>query len=363
MPINAGNVVPVDPTLRANFYKNNPQWFGSPERTPESYQGIGGEGLLNFLSAIATSGASIIPLVLGSLKNNSGGNVPGLSFGNTANSNILGLPGGGNNGGIDFSKILSTLSPELLKVLFPNGIPGSGTSNNNNPSSNTNQPQGNNGLMNILLPILATISGGLSNRSQQTTTGQTIGPSTTTTSPTYTTTGATTSQTNPNITPGMQSIIDNLTNSLNSLLTKDPDLTGYGATQIGEINNSYKNLQESRRSELAARGITGPAAENALGSIDNQRFGETVGIRNQLPLLSNQLRQQAITSAATALGSIPHGTTTQNSGQTNTSSGGTVTNSGQTNTGFTNTRGNVLGGATSGLTEILALLYGMGAFK
>jgi hypothetical protein len=177
-----------------------------------------------------------------------------------------------------------------------------------------------------------------------------------------TTSGTTTGSTvTPNINPlaagGYQAISDKYMD----LLNKDPNLTGYQAEQTEQINRQSDIQKQQLRENLAARGITGPAAETAIANAEAQRFGSTINLSNKIPLLARQLMENTMGNAGGFYHGIPVGQTT--AGTTTSTTGGTTGQNqwGSTQQGGTVTTGvNPLSGLFGGAGNILALLSGMG---
>lgn len=141
------------------------------------------------------------------------------------------------------------------------------------------------------------------------------------------------------------------------MLGQDPDLKGYEANQFSDINRQSSQLGETQQGLLASRGITGPAALNAQTGLDNQAFAQKIGIHNQIPLLAQQMQQNLMGQAGGFFNSIP--TDTYTTGYT---SGASEENQTGESTGTQTNPGNMLGGLFGGMGNLLAFLYGRGAF-
>ncbi len=177
--------------------------------------------------------------------------------------------------------------------------------------------------MKFLLPILAGGAGALSNR-----------PSTTTG----------TSSTTPNLPQNAQDLRSSIIGQYQDLLGKDPNLSGYESSGLNQINTGFDEQRKALEGNLAARGITGPAAETAMQNLENQRFSQGTQFRNQIPLLQTQMKQNILGSALSGFtGLTPTYGSTQKGSQT--------------------TPGNILGGGLTGASQALAMLLGMGAFN
>lgn len=259
--------------FQANDPRNNPN-------TPEGdlNHGSAWGGFLPFLTTVATAGAAT-PFVLGG-NDNKGANNP---------MEIPNLGGGS--------------SPSVGGFNFPGvnlNIGGGGS----NGSSNSN-----NDYLKWLLPLLAGITGGLDNRAQKTTS-----------TPTF----------DPQVTPLRNTSIDQYM----KLLTEDPDLKGYTASQTGEINRQSDVQKRLAEETAASKGVYGPAVATSLNNVDANRFANITKLKQGVPLLSRQLKSDALTSVGNFVN--------QNKGTQ------------------VDTSGNVLGGAFGGTTELLAYLYGLG---
>src|SRR5437870_6166039 len=257
-------------------------------------------------------------------------NLGNFDFGNFINSLTSDKSGG--NMGFDLGSLIRAI-PSLA------GINKNNTAGGN--SSNASIPD----WMKYLLPGLAGIGGGLSNRPAT---------STTTVSPTNLTSSSISTST-PNLDPGATGLRSNIIDQYMTLLNQDPNLKGYESSQLSDINRGYGAQATNLEGNLAARGITGPAAATSMQNLENQRFGAGINLRNQIPLLARGLKEDTLSKALTGFsGLVP------SYGSTGTS-GGTQSSSGVTTTGTKS--GNIAGGAFSGASQALALLLGMGAFN
>ena len=173
--------------------------------------------------------------------------------------------------------------------------------------------------MKFLLPILSGGAGALSNR-----------PSTITTTQ------------NPNLPKDAQDLRGNIVSQYQGLLNQDPNLSGYESSGLSQINQGFEDQRKTLEGNLAARGITGPAAETAMQNLENQRFSQGTQFRNQIPLLQTQMKSDI-------LGKAMGGFT------------GLMPSYGVTST--QNLPGNILGGGLTGASQALAMLLGMGAFN
>lgn len=146
------------------------------------------------------------------------------------------------------------------------------------------------------------------------------------------------------------------------------DLTNSAINQgVENYNQGYRSADLALQNNLAQRGLQySPAGAAASSQLQNERIGNIVGLRNQAPMLRNQLQESALTDFSNFLSRLPVGTAssgTQNTiqtGDTNSSM-----NSSTSGTGQVTQPGNMLGGlfnGIGGLGGILASLYGSGAF-
>lgn len=256
------------------------------------------------------------------------------SFGGIDLSNIFGssstspFTSSSGTSPVDNTNILGPLLSTLGIVIPGLSLPGSNgrtsptfpganpTSTIPNPTKQTT-PQNTN--LTSLLPLLALlgISGGLNNRPTTQTSTQTSTPNLP-----------------ANLLPLQQSTIDAYTKSL-----LGTDLTGYTASGVDDINSNANLAKTNAEETLASHGVTGAAVGTAKNSIDAKRFSDVNKFRQSIPLLQQNLQQQALSNA-----------------------GGFVNNSktGLTTNGTTTSSGNILGGAVSGPASLLAYLYGIG---
>jgi hypothetical protein len=149
------------------------------------------------------------------------------------------------------------------------------------------------------------------------------------------------SSTTPTAAPEYQTLQSMLVNRIQDRLQNPSSLpSGYETGQIKGINNTYDLIGQSQANNLTARGLgTSPVAGAVDARRDQSRAGQIATMQASLPLLERQLQTQDLGLAQNIL------------------SGGT----GQTTTGQTSSGGGLSGGITS-LTDMLAFLYGKGAF-
>lgn len=104
-----------------------------------------------------------------------------------------------------------------------------------------------------------------------------------------------TPQANPAFGPLQNAVLGMVTNRL----TQGPDMTGYTANGVSNINSSYAGANANLQNTLTARGLgRSPAAAAALTKLGIARAGDTATFRNSVPLLSDQLQEQRINDAS-----------------------------------------------------------------
>ncbi len=212
-------------------------------------------------------------------------------------------------GGKEMKKILIILVTIILMFLLPHG------------DKNIDAA-----FLQFLLPLLSGLAGGLGNRGA-------------------TQTGTQTSTEKGTVSPLLDPYATNLERSIGTnYLNMMPGTAGYNQYLAGGIRNINQNTDLQRQglnSILASRGISGPAAGTALGNLENQRFGNITQWQQQAPFM-------ALQPAAQFFSQIPFGRTED------------ITKTGrETQT----TPGNILGGGLTGLTAMLANLFGQGSYS
>lgn len=170
-------------------------------------------------------------------------------------------------------------------------------------------------------------------------------------------TGSQVGQTHTELNPLAGAGYNTLAAQYQKMLGQDPDLKGYEANQFSDINRQAGQLGEAQQGLLASRGVTGPAALNAQTGLDNQAFAQKIGIHNQIPLLAQQMQQNLMGQAGGFFSGIPTDQYT-----TGYSSGSSEENQTGESTGSQTQPGNMLGGMFGGMGNLLAFLYGRGAF-
>jgi hypothetical protein len=161
------------------------------------------------------------------------------------------------------------------------------------------------------------------------------------------------SQMAPNLNPLAEQGYGAISDKYMGLINQDPNLSGYQAQQSEGINRAGDEQERQLRESLAARGISGPAAETAVANARSQRFGQQVQLQQQIPLLARQMQEQTLGNAGQFYKGIPVGQA--NWGTSGQSGYGTTNQTGQITTGV-----NPLSGMFGGMGNILALLSGMG---
>jgi len=212
----------------------------------------------------------------------------------------------------------------------------------------------------FLMTGLSALAGGLGNREQ---TQKSTGTSTTHSNQTTTGTSNVDTSTTPTYDPLQLQMRNFLLNQFYNR-TNPNAINGLVDNYIGQgtnnINASASQQEQALSAALAARGLSySPVAGQAIAQGQSNRIGQIIGLRNQAPLLNDQLQQSRLTDFSTFLKGLPTGTHTV--GTTNTTSN-TTGDSTTNQQGSVTTPGNVLGGAFGGAAGMLANLYGQGAF-
>ena len=170
-----------------------------------------------------------------------------------------------------------------------------------------------------------------------------------------------TSSTRPDLDPASQSYLDLIRNRYIESLNQDPDLSGYEATGVQNINRAGDLRSRALSNILTARGLNySPMGAAALGNVESNRFSDVVNFENQIPLLRDALMRERLAEAGGFFAKMPVGQTQTSSG---TTTGTENRNLSSTGTGTSTDPGNQLGGLFGGLGSTLAYLYGSGAFK
>jgi hypothetical protein len=136
----------------------------------------------------------------------------------------------------------------------------------------------------------------------------------------------------------------------------------YVGQGTNNINASAGQNEQALSAALAARGLSySPVAGQAIGQAQNQRIGDIIGLRNQAPLLQDQIQQQRLTDFSTFMRGLPTGTSTTGSSTGTTT--GTTTGATQGTGSVSDPNVNPWTGALGTLSSTLANLYGQGAFS
>jgi len=162
------------------------------------------------------------------------------------------------------------------------------------------------------------------------------------------TTGTTTtsSSVTPTLSPETQQFMTQLMSRYSGMAA--PSLTGYGAQQTASINQSADLQKQAVDNILAARGLSSsPASATAQAGIEQNRLNQITGMKQQLPILQNQLNLANLAGATGFFSTVPKGAVTTGTQDIDTTTRGIQTGS-QTGHQF----GNVLtSGSSSGTTQ------------
>jgi hypothetical protein len=139
----------------------------------------------------------------------------------------------------------------------------------------------------------------------------------------------------PAYSPLQQLLLQQTIQRLNS---QGPDLGGYEASGISNINKGYGLVQQNLENSLTARGLNdSPVAGAGLTRLQMGRAGDITNFQNTIPLLKDQYQRNNLQDAIALL--------TQGRG------------SATTGTTATDTGGGWAGAATN-LAQMLGYLYG-----
>lgn len=184
-------------------------------------------------------------------------------------------------------------------------------------------------------------------------------PSTTTQSGTSNTTGTQNTSGSSLITgskgPAGDYLNSDLITKYLAMLNQDPDLSGYRAGGIGDINRLADVRNRNINETMAAHGISGPALGTSLINSENNRTGDITKFSQGIPLMAQQLNLGNLNAAGNFAAGLPESQMT-NFNNTENSTQNTQ------QTGNVNQPGNMLGGLFGGAGNMLAYLYGNGAF-
>lgn len=152
------------------------------------------------------------------------------------------------------------------------------------------------------------------------------------------TTQTTRSVLNPAYSPLQQMLIDNAEKRMRSP-TGLPE--GYGMARTSDINQTYDAGRQSLENVLSSRGLfRSPVAGSALASHETARIGDIARMKQGLPMLDMELKNQDL---ANAMRMLSFGT------------GGSETITGESGSGYGSTFSNV--------AQMLAFMQGMGMFQ
>lgn len=139
---------------------------------------------------------------------------------------------------------------------------------------------------------------------------------------TTTTNTNSTNTSTPNIGANQQSLEDQFTQGITKQM-QGTDLTGYTGQGLQQINQAAGVGDKMSQNILAARGLSNsPYAAALTNQNNNNRLNQSSQFLNQIPLLQQQLRQQAIQQAISGSTAIPFGTTGSTNTTQTTSGGG-----------------------------------------
>lgn len=171
------------------------------------------------------------------------------------------------------------------------------------------------------------------------------------------------STTRPDMNPETLTYLNNIRDRYTALLDQDPNLAGYEASGISNINRAGDLRSRAIQNVLAARGLSySPMAGGAMAGAESSRVSDTVNFQNQIPLLRDKLMRERLAEAGQFFSRIPMGQTVTNTGQrTGTETRDLATTGNMKGTNFD--PGNPMAGLFGGLGSSLAYLYGQGAFE
>ena len=142
--------------------------------------------------------------------------------------------------------------------------------------------------------------------------------------PKTTTTNTNSSSTStPNIGADQQSLEDQFTQGITQQLNAANDMSGYTGQGLQQINQTAGVGDKMSQNILAARGLSNsPYAAALTNQNNNNRLNQSSQFLNQIPLLQQQLRQQAIQQAISGSAAIPYGSSTTGTQNTTQTGGG-----------------------------------------
>lgn len=163
----------------------------------------------------------------------------------------------------------------------------------------------------------------------------------------------------PDIDPASQQFYNQIRDKYTGLMNNDPNMAGYTATGIQDINRLSDLEQQSSLENMAQRGQTGPIMGAMKNAQNSQRFGNIARFKQGIPLMARQLQEDTLGKAIGAFSAMPKGQYTENFA-TNEGWGQQFGNQGTQGTNIQ--PGNMAGGGVGGFAAMLAQLFGQGAF-
>jgi hypothetical protein len=122
--------------------------------------------------------------------------------------------------------------------------------------------------------------------------------------------GKQTSTTTPTFDPAFSPLKNTILNMTMQRLNSDPNMSGYQANGIQNINRIFGNSAMASNNDLSARGLsTSPIAGTVGATRENARAGQVAGFENQIPLLARQLKGEDLAQAGNVL-NMGRGSTT-----------------------------------------------------
>jgi hypothetical protein len=193
----------------------------------------------------------------------------------------------------------------------------------------------------FIAPIIGGLAGLFGGGVQKKT--QTSGTIDTTNSQNQTTSG--TSTNTPNLSPYQTTLANLFTQGLASNYNNATNLSGYTQGGLENINAGANASQNIINNQLAASGQSfSPAAQTAKTQAQLSRVSQGNTFLSQVPLLQQQLKQQALGQLVAGFSALPTGSTS-----TGTQSTSGTSTSDQTQQGTNLVSGNPTAGAISGL--------------
>lgn len=156
----------------------------------------------------------------------------------------------------------------------------------------------------------------------------------------------------PMLTPEAMQAYSALMPNLLNRVNQDPNLSGYSASGLRNINSAGDTARGRITQMLAQKGLgSSPAAAALFARQGDSQAAEEANFRNSIPLLSRQMQGQDLDQLLRAASALPTG---MRSTGTSTRTGTNVTNT----TGSVTDPGNPWGGLASGLGQGIASTYG-----